>query len=504
MFPSETPLLEEIGSKTFFRFTRLTRVIFLGTVRAVSPVRLVIGDSAFESCYRLDTLCLPPTVHTLGAQALANCRILTSVHLPEQLRVLGPRVMKGCVNLESIRIPPHIAKIPYGAFENCRKLGIVEFASSGTLKSIEPQAFSGCKKLPNVSLPASVSVVKRHAFYRCTKLVSVELSETTAFNPSAFSQCLYLVNLKLTTARAALPLSNDIYCLEEVRATTQSDGLLMDCERMQQVYVDGDWNGGDSIIERNKTMSDILVQKLIHRWDDLPIHRLCYYQAHHPPEETARAMQEAQRLIRCQRSHQQQFQPFDEFGLSPFHVLAMSTHPKYPICAQLMRLYSVHVLFAKNPWGMRPATCAFRNPHMDYTTAVQQYIRAIVSVRVPQLKSKNWRMYIYQLLEVISPEEFSIRSLHLVRLQLRLTRSEQIESLAILEHAVWKAKLLEAKDDEFCCKESPTVDDNLSPLAKRKRIEPDSRRNAEDRREACRTFCGSNVIIFRVLPFLEN
>ena len=68
--------------------------------------------------------------------------------------------------------PPRVARIPQGAFANCRNLLVVEFASSGIkLGSIEPQAFSGCAKLSGIYLPASLSAVKRRAFFPVQKVV---------------------------------------------------------------------------------------------------------------------------------------------------------------------------------------------------------------------------------------------------------------------------------------------------------------------------------------------
>lgn len=142
---------------------------------------------------------------------------------------------------------------------------------------------------------------------------------------------------------------------------------------------------------------------------------------------------------------------------------------------------------------------------MDYTTTVRQYyIRAIVSVRIPQLKWKGWKRIIYQQVEVFCAEDLSRRSRNLVRLQRKLIILEQFESLAILEHAVWKTKLVDGQDTlHYCKRASLTIDDTV-PFAKRKRLKADSSDDAEDRlRAACRTISGANVVV-SLLPFLEN
>lgn len=242
-----------------------------------------------------------------------------------------------------------------------------------------------------------------------------------------------------------------------------------------------------------------MLRKLTTRWSRLPFHRLCYDQIHRSPEETVHAMQQTQLLTRNKRN---EFQPFDEFGMAPFHILAMSANPRYQVFAQLLRLYSVDVLFTRNLWGMRPAFCAFRNLHLNYTTVVHQYIRAIASVRVPQLRRKRWRLTIYQLLEAFCPENTSRRARDLVRLQRKLALFEHLEGMALLEHAVWKKKLTEGRNSIAV---ERSIAGDSSPGGQHKRIKTDIQRNPEaDFRLACRTVSGANVVIFRVLPFLGD
>ena len=144
---------------------------------------------------------------------------------------------------------------------------------------------------------------------------------------------------------------------------------------------------------------------------------------------------------------------------------------------------------------MRAATCAFRNDHLDYTTTVRQYIRAIVSMRVPQLRCRKWRRTIYQLLEVFNPEDLRQRPRHLVRLQRKLSMLEHFESLALLEHSVWKIKLsVEIATNESGKRNSP-----------RKRMKAERTPEEEEYfRQGCRTVSGASVVISRVLPYMED
>lgn len=104
-------------------------------------------------------------------------------------------------------------------------------------------------------------------------------------NPSAFSHCPLLVNLKL-----AAVLSFDDHLM--------IDDIMIGCKRLQQVYPCESDNNDDCKNKKHPTTTsdnlenNHIVQHLNHRWDDLPIHRLSYYQAHHSTQQTLGAMQE--------------------------------------------------------------------------------------------------------------------------------------------------------------------------------------------------------------------
>ena len=87
----------------------------------------------------------------------------------------------------------------------------------------------------------------------------------------------------------------------------------------------------------------------------------------------------------------------------------------------------------------------------------------------------------------------------MVRLQRKLAMLEHLESLAVLEQAVWKNKLVEGND--------PTAAELAEGFlgGQRKRIKADSLWTSEaDFRQACRAVCGAGVVISRVLPFFEH
>jgi hypothetical protein len=66
---------------------------------------------------------------------------------------------------------------------------------------------------------------------------------------------------------------------------------------------------------------DDLVSKLLHRFDALPVHRLCYYQSYYPLTE---AMKNLRQSMDADPSAGTKV---DSFGMTPFHILALAQTP---------------------------------------------------------------------------------------------------------------------------------------------------------------------------------
>lgn len=169
---------------------------------------LRVEEAAFESCFSLMTVTLPPSVVEIGGYAFHDCPELTnvslseglksiganafaydhalvSISLPNTLSSLGISAFEGCTSLRSIVIPPGLASLPDAAFSYCDQL--TSLSLSEGLRSIGRRAFIGCASLRHVQLPESMEEIGELAFGDCAALQTLYVPEkiraidTTAF-----------------------------------------------------------------------------------------------------------------------------------------------------------------------------------------------------------------------------------------------------------------------------------------------------------------------------------
>ena len=72
----------------------------------------------------------------------------------------------------------------------------------------------------------------------------------------------------------------------------------------------------EDLEEHHRVLAD-LVEALKHRFDGLPIHELCYYHSNKSTNETVQRFKHEAVID----------EKVDEFGMTPFHLLALSQTP---------------------------------------------------------------------------------------------------------------------------------------------------------------------------------
>lgn len=93
--------------------------------------------------------------------------IKTFVYEDESLiRSVGQQAFDGCAELASFKFPSGFTatEIPYGCFQNCGKLALVEGMPNG-VKEIYPYSFAYCFDLQMTTLPESVEGIYQNAFF---------------------------------------------------------------------------------------------------------------------------------------------------------------------------------------------------------------------------------------------------------------------------------------------------------------------------------------------------
>ena len=121
-----------------------------------------IGDFAFSSSDKIDSIVIPDGVRKIGRYSLASLTSLTSVIIPESVQTIGDRAFYNCTKLSSIVIPDGVTSIEEYAFNQCKALESITISNSVT--SIGEMAFGNCWKLKNVRIPKSVTNIGGHAF----------------------------------------------------------------------------------------------------------------------------------------------------------------------------------------------------------------------------------------------------------------------------------------------------------------------------------------------------
>ncbi|KAL3944925.1 MAG: hypothetical protein SGBAC_001016 [Bacillariaceae sp.] len=283
-----------------------------------------------------------------------RCKSLRILDFPEHVESIEDRAFYNSWSLRKLRIPPTIHSIGASAFANCWELRSIELP-----ERIESSSSSGRSS----SSTAGNLLLKLGLCFHNDSSVAIQ--------DAAFNLCHSLRNI-------ALPQS----CDEEVPVTA-----FVGCAELKKHY----------------PHEEELMQALKHRFDGLPIHKLCYYQSHYPLKTTIRKLEQAIANERRQRQTQRKqstkhnchdgcggifgtnqnlLQPpwagihrvprlenfgtphaidsqQDAFGMTPLHILACSVHQSLDLY-RLLFDYNPTDLITKDKWGDYPLQYAYQ------------------------------------------------------------------------------------------------------------------------------------------------
>eukprot|EP00980_Cylindrotheca_fusiformis_P015041 scaffold4150_cov117-Cylindrotheca_fusiformis.AAC.7 len=451
----ELPLtLSRIGKLAFCCCNNLTTINFPSCIRE-------IPEDAFRSCCSLTNLDLPSMLETIGGTAFYECRSLTriecpphlkkigkatfmqcssmvSIDLPKGLKDLGDRAFARCVALESITIPSGITMIKKRTFVDCRSLQTVKFAKTG-LQVVGYGAFWSCRSLESVCIPSTVRRLGQCAFSGCRNLISVELYHgLQIIEQQAFQSCTSLVNI-------ALPSS-----LQSI-----SENTFEECDKLR------------SLLPHH----DPLTKKLRRRFHGLPIHRLCY-ELRGEAETKSTVLQ---KLVAPDALPTQ----VDCFGMTVFHILCVSKRESFDLLLKLCQLVSAKVTLVDetDAWGNCPMDYLCRKKDRAAIASIRNIIKVTTQRRVEQLGLTEWQVAVSSDCQnLIDSDNGLTRRQRIHAFYLKLLRYERLETLSLLELALWSQKMDDAK--------------SVSDVA------------ADLYRSECRINCGSDIVISHVLPFL--
>ena len=554
-----------------------------------------IGEYAFKGCKSLKRINIPSTVKKIGERAFIHCQKLDGIILPDGLEQLDERAFQYCKSLQRVNIPPGITKIKVGGFLFCDGLtnvmfseGIIELENAfgfceslesvslpSTLKVIGQETFLCCNRLNEVHMPDSIESIGKRAFLGCNiisfrippLIVNVDMGMFGTLNGNN-NKCLISLELSVNvtqitvdgdyTKQPRLESLRNVAFPSECKVATTADEFFDNRTDLRVAFALHNCTDLRAAFPNNDVHYIHISQALQHRFDDLPIHKLCYYQSYSDNETT---MQSLRREINPWTSKfpgqlNTTGKEKDCLGMTPVHILACSTKPTIEMYRLLIEKYP-ETLIMKDKWGDIPLLYAiwcnasaevvdllvesYKSNHPDYEFDWKGMIQTMAKRNVPlaiiqrlintQRRSFPDQEYDIQTvvleLAVCDTEQWAFKNGKYTRIEtfkylFQVSITKRLDSLGIRR---WREELedgistlpekvgnrdrdTQAVYERLATYESIKEGTSVLELAVWK-AEIDKGRNKRQRvegedsyKEQCRVNCGADVIIRNVLPYL--
>lgn len=202
-----------------------------------------IGASAFENCFRLQTLAFPAaSLKIIDSFAFANCEQLTTLAVPDSVEFMGLGVVAGCAGLQELTLP-FIGEKREITASNARATDVIayQFGSSLYLHTekllpvalkkltitditrIHNVTFYTASALETINLPDKVAVLGKNSFYRTSALRHFIVPQAVTTIPE---QCFWRSGISEITLPAGL--------------TTIEQGAFKECANLSKINFTGD------------------------------------------------------------------------------------------------------------------------------------------------------------------------------------------------------------------------------------------------------------------------
>lgn len=311
------------------------------------------------------------SVKSIPKDAFRHCRELKEVYLPEGLKSIGENAFKGCSWMEKINLPASLTSIYQDYRDAFYECDIVEISSATSIypsrmprkrttltsstKAIQPYAFRNDHSLIEVVIPESVETIGQSAFRGCAKLRCLRIPPSvTKLERNTFNGCNSLLSLELPEE-----LSNIEKFTLSGQESLRNIALPVNCtvgESNWFAKLPSDTKETDSVLKSASEIAKLQADEISavkHRFDGLPIHKLCYYQ----PECLLQYLNQPINSLKEKRALTTGMLQ-DNLGMTPLHILACSTRQNIELYQLLLELYPEN-LITKDKWGELPLLYAF-------------------------------------------------------------------------------------------------------------------------------------------------
>jgi hypothetical protein len=423
-----------------------------------------IAENAFLGCISLTTISFPSSLRTIFKNAFANCG-LQSIDFNEGLRRIHDGAFSNNHALKKLKLPQSLISIGDSAFQNCRDIASVDFGMS--LQAIGKIAFARCDSLRVIHLPESLATISTGAFAFCRGLKTVEFSSggPRLIEANAFESCNCLTNI--------LPPSSP---------ADVSDSIFRGCQRIANMY----------------PTTKVLLFKMRSRCENRPVHAMCFRQSYLPLDRALEELVEI--LVRFSGRASNSIDCWcDEGGMTPFHILALSSRPEIGLFETLQAFIPRWTMDSTDQWGCRPIEYLGFNssiPMVERQRLMDYLANETVKHRAHKLGLPQWRLAVLstankQLSAMARKKDRYYGGIY--KIEKKLDRYEFLEGLCLLELSLWKMRL-----------PNPPL---LPVVTERRLVVYDARKNNTANvavsREDARTICGAGIVIPRVLSYLD-
>lgn len=135
-----------------------------------------IGYAAFYN-NQIESVTLPPSIHTIDIGGFQQCTMLESIELPDACESIGAWGFDNCKILSEIKPGQNLKLIDSAAFQLC--LSLPEFIAPDALETIGESAFLACESMTNAYLGTSLKKIDHSAFETCDMLRKIQIAAAT-------------------------------------------------------------------------------------------------------------------------------------------------------------------------------------------------------------------------------------------------------------------------------------------------------------------------------------